>query len=207
MTDQQSNLFTENLTVKKLPIENADIKYYPNFFEKNTGNLLYEKLYKQVKWQQDYITLYGKTYPIPRLTAWYGDEGKIYTYSNITMYPHPWNETLLSIKNKLKIFTQVNFNSVLINLYRNGQDSMGWHSDDEIELGQNPVIASVNFGETRRFLLKPRDKNNPGKYEVNLSHGSLLLMAGETQKHWLHQIPKTSKKINPRINLTFRFIY
>lgn len=206
MIDQQFDLFSDNLTVKQLPIAHADIRYYPNFFDINTSDFLYQKLYKQVKWQQDYITLYGKTNPIPRLTSWYGNEGKIYTYSNITMQPHPWNESLLIIKNKLKNITKVNFNSVLINLYRDGKDSVAWHSDDEPELGENPVIASVSFGETRRFMFKPKDKNNHGKSELNLSHGSVLLMAGETQKYWLHQIPKTSKQVAPRINLTFRYI-
>jgi alkylated DNA repair dioxygenase AlkB len=206
MNYQQLELFNKKLTVETPAIEQGDVKFYPNFFTREISDFFYHKLYQEVKWEQKYITLYGKTHLIPRLTAWYGDEGKIYTYSNITMYPQPWTDSLLTIKNTLKSVTEAEFNSVLLNLYRHGQDSMGWHSDNEKELGNNPVIASVNFGETRRFMLKPRDKNNHTKIELNLSHGSVLIMAGETQKYWLHQIPKTTRKLEPRINLTFRLI-
>ena len=216
MNYQQLSLFTQdeqiskeifNLNHKKISLENGYLTFYPNFFDLNISNLLYQQLKEKIAWQQDYIKLYGKENPIPRLTAWYGDEGKSYTYSGIKMDPHPWIEPLLQIKKAIEPISQVVFNSVLLNMYRNGKDSVAWHSDDEPELGKNPVIASVSFGGTRRFLLKPKDKNKPIKEEILLTNGSFLLMAGETQKYWLHQIPKTSKKVDPRINLTFRVIY
>lgn len=187
-------------------LPHSQISYYDNFWTEREGNLLFQRLKLEIKWQQKNITLFGKTHLEPRLTAWYGDEGKVYTYSHITMSPNQWNETLIEIKEKIEHFTGFQFNSVLLNYYRHGKDSMGWHSDNEPELGQNPIIASASFGAERRFLLKPRDKNNPLRQEIILRHGSLLIMAGETQHYWLHQIPKTRKLVGERINLTFRNI-
>lgn len=191
----------------KLNLPNSKILYYPNFWSLNEANFLFQDLENNIKWQQDYITLFGKTHLQPRLTAWYGDRGKIYTYSGITMYPHDWIQSLLMIKAKIEPIAQVKFNSVLLNLYRDGKDGMGWHSDNEKELGKQPIIASVSFGSERRFLLKSKDKKDNTRKEIRLSHGSLFIMGGETQKYWLHQIPKTSKFVAPRINLTFRVIF
>ncbi|BAQ66506.1 alpha-ketoglutarate-dependent dioxygenase AlkB [Geminocystis sp. NIES-3709] len=190
----------------KLDLPNSDIVYYPNLWSLKEANVLLQKLENNIQWQQDYITLFGKTHLQPRLTAWYGDRGKIYSYSGITMYPHDWIRPLLTIKETIEPIAKVNFNSVLLNFYRNGQDSMGWHSDNEKELGKKPIIASVSFGGERQFLLKPRDKNVTTRGEILLNHGSLLIMAGNTQKYWLHQIPKTTKFVSSRINLTFRVI-
>lgn len=187
-------------------LPHSQISYYENFWTETQANLLLQQLKLEIKWQQKPITLFGKTHLEPRLTAWYGDEDKIYTYSHITMSPYRWNETLVCIKEKIETFISFKFNSVLLNYYRHGKDSMGWHSDNEPELGKNPLIASASFGGERRFLLKPRDKNNPLRKEIILRHGSLLIMAGETQHYWLHQIPKTSKFVSERINLTFRQI-
>ncbi len=191
----------------KINLPHSEIYYYPNFFDTNTSNNLFTQLQQQIKWQQDTITIFGKTHLQPRLTAWYGDKNKTYTYSNITMYPQNWLHCLLQIKNKIEPVSQIKFNSVLLNYYRHGKDSMGWHSDNEPALGKNPTISSVSFGQQRRFMLKSRDKKNPLKSEIILNHGSLLIMAGETQHYWLHQIPKTIKNIKPRINLTFRVIF
>lgn len=191
----------------KLNLPNSQILYYPNFWSLNEANFLFQDLENKIKWQQDYITLFGKTHLQPRLMAWYGDRGKIYTYSGITMYPHDWIKSLSIIKEKIEPVAQVKFNSVLLNLYRDGKDSMGWHSDNEKELGKQPIIASVSFGGERRFLLKSRDKKDNSIGEIRLSHGSLLIMGGETQEYWLHQIPKTTKPVAPRINLTFRVIF
>ena len=151
------------------------------------------------------IKLYGKLVPIPRLTAWYGDSGKSYTYSKIAMSPEPWTPTLLAIKSKVEVLLGVQFNSVLLNFYRSGSDSVAWHSDDESELGENPVIGSVSFGGTRRFVFRHKYRKELNK-EVDLSHGTFLVMKGTTQHFWQHQIPKTVKKVEPRINLTFRVI-
>ena len=195
-----------NLFLCQINLPHSEIIYYPNFLFENEADYLFQQLEKKIQWQQDYITLFGKTHPVPRLTAWYGDKEKVYTYSGITMHPHDWIEPLITIKAKLSSVVKINFNSVLLNYYRNGKDSMGWHSDNEKELGKKPVIASVSLGSQRRFVLKPRDKQNNQREEIRLNHGSLLIMAGETQDYWLHQIPKTSKVISPRINLTFRVI-
>ncbi|WP_324281627.1 alpha-ketoglutarate-dependent dioxygenase AlkB [Cyanobacterium aponinum UTEX 3221] len=189
-----------------IDLPHSEISYHENFWSKKEATLLLEKLKSEIQWQQKTITLFGKTHLEPRLTAWYGDEGKIYTYSNSTMFPHKWNKTLITIKNRIENIIGIEFNSVLLNYYRHGKDGMGWHSDNEPELGKNPVIASASFGGERRFLLKPRDKNQSLRKEIILRHGSLLIMAGETQHYWLHQIPKTSKPVSERINLTFRWI-
>ncbi len=167
--------------------------------------MFFEKLKEAVPWQQDNITLFGKTYPQPRLTALFGNNGKPYSYSNITMQPHKFSKIVLDIKHSIEAITTIEFTSCLLNLYRDGKDSNGWHADDEKELGKNPIIASVTLGQERYFHLK--HKNNKSlKHKILLQHGSLLLMKGETQHHWLHQIPKTAKPIKERINLTFRVI-
>ncbi|MFN7676211.1 alpha-ketoglutarate-dependent dioxygenase AlkB family protein [Flavobacterium sp.] len=198
-----NSLFTKDKLQFNLP--NADIEYYPNFFESNRANELLEKLKNEIPWQQDDITVFGKTYSQPRLTALFGNEGKPYAYSNIVMQPHPWNPLLQLIKDEIEEVSKANFTTVLLNLYRDGKDSNGWHADNEKELGQNPVIASLSLGAERSFHLR-HNTIKEQKIKINLEHGSLLLMKGETQHFWKHQIPKTSKIIEPRINLTFRII-
>jgi alkylated DNA repair dioxygenase AlkB len=189
-----------------LSLLDADISIHQRFFDCPESDQFFADLLTGVDWRQDHIRLYGKSIPLPRLTAWYGEAGKSYTYSGIAMQPEPWTATLLVIKSRIERWAEVSFNSVLLNLYRDGQDSVAWHSDDELELGINPVIASVSFGATRRFDLKHKHKRDLKQVEIELTHGSLLLMKGETQHHWQHQIPKTKKIIQPRINLTFRTI-
>ena len=186
-------------------IPDADIEYYPNFFEINRSNELFEKLRQEIQWQQDNITVFGKTHPQPRLTALFGNEGKPYSYSNIVMQPHHWNSLLLFIKNEIEEICNENFTTVLLNQYRDGKDSNGWHADNEKELGRNPVIASVSFGAERFFHLQ-HNTIKEQKLKINLEHGSLLIMKGTTQHFWKHQIPKTTKPIGSRINLTFRII-
>ena len=161
--------------------------------------------FTNIKWQHDTINMFGKRMYLPRYTAWYGDGGKSYTYSGITMQPEAWNKGLLYIKEQVEKIAAQSFNSVLLNWYRDGNDKMGWHADDEPELGQNPVIASVNFGATRRFLLR-RNADHKEKLEFSLKHGSLLIMKGTMQHHWQHTVPKEAKVKEDRINLTFRQI-
>lgn len=192
-------------TVESLPMPDGDVLLYRTLFDQKESNQLLNDLHNNTKWNQESIKLYGKLIPIPRQTAWYGDSGKSYTYSKIAMTPEPWTHTLLVIKSKIEVLSGVQFNSVLLNLYRNGSDSVAWHSDDECELGENPVIGSVSFGGTRRFMFRHKSKKELKK-EVDLTHGSFLLMKGTTQHFWQHQIPKSTKKIEPRINLTFRII-
>ncbi len=189
----------------KLQLPDSDITYFPNFLDCENANTYFELLKSSVPWRQDKIRVYGKLYPQPRLTALYGNNNRSYSYSGITMQPLPFSGTLLDIKTKISRLTPADFTSCLLNLYRDGKDSNGWHSDDEKELGKNPVIASVSLGQERYFHLKPK-KLKDLKYKILLEHGSLLLMSGPTQHYWLHQIAKTTKPIGERINLTFRVI-
>lgn len=197
------DLFTkEKIT---LPLSDAIIEFYPYFFSKEEADLLFEKLMNEIPWQHDEITLFGKKILQPRLTCLFGNESKPYSYSGLTMQPYPWSETILQIKKAVEKSIDQTFTTVLANLYRNEKDSNGWHADNEKELGINPIIASVSFGEERKFQLKHiSDKNQ--KLNLNLTHGSLLLMKEGSQIHYKHQIPKASQSKNTRINLTFRTI-
>jgi alkylated DNA repair dioxygenase AlkB len=197
------SLFPSEKIVFDLP--NAAIEYYPSFLDVEQSNLLFNRLINEVPWQQDEIELYGKRHQQPRLTALYGNEGKPYSYSNIVMQPHPWNSLLTYIKEEVERVCEVTFTTVLLNLYRDGKDSNGWHADNERELGRNPIIASLSLGAERMFHLKHNDKTDL-RQRIVLENGSLLLMKGETQHFWKHQIPKTEKEIGKRINLTFRII-
>lgn len=187
------------------PMPNADVILYSSFFSKQDSDRLFSELLNGTQWRQDKMKLYGKEVDLPRQTAWYGDNDKDYTFSGITMNPEPWTPALLDIKAKVESVAGVTFNSVLLNHYRSGSDSISWHTDAERELGKNPVIASVTFGDARRFMLRYM-KDNSIKTEVELSHGSLLVMGGETQHFWQHQVPKTKANVESRINLTFRQI-
>ena len=198
-----NSLFPSEKVSFDLP--NAELEYYPSFFDAEKSNLLFEQLLNEIPWQHDYITVFGKSHPQPRLTALFGNEGKPYCYSNIVMQPHNWNPILMYIKNEIEEICNENFTTVLLNLYRDGRDSNGWHADNERELGRNPIIASMSFGAERSFHLKHNTMEN-AKLKIILENGSLLLMKGETQHFWKHQIPKTAKPIAPRINLTFRII-
>ncbi|MDR6967975.1 alkylated DNA repair dioxygenase AlkB [Flavobacterium arsenatis] len=198
-----NSLFPQDKIIFDLP--DAEIIYYPSFFDAVETENIFKELLDTIPWQQDEIKVYGKTHLQPRLTALFGNDGKSYSYSNITMQPYPWNILLQKIKFKIEEEVEANFSTVLLNLYRDGKDSNGWHADDEKELGQNPIIASVSFGAERYFHLKHKHINNL-KQKILLESGSLLLMKGTTQHFWLHQILKTSKPISPRINLTFRTI-
>jgi len=188
-----------------IDLPDAEIIYYPQFFEKEQADIIFAELIKDIPWQQDEIRVYGKIHPQPRLTALFGNEGKPYSYSNITMQPNPWNSLLQKLKTEIEKVSDTIFTTVLLNQYRDGKDSNGWHADNEKELGTNPVIASLSFGAERTFQLK-HNLDKDLKKNIILQHGSLLLMKGTTQHFWKHQIPKTAKPIDPRINLTFRVI-
>lgn len=161
--------------------------------------------FQHMVWKQDSIRMYGKTLPLPRLTSWYGDPGRSYTYSGITSQPTPWNKALLYIKQAVEELAATRFNSVLINWYRDGHDHLAWHADDEPELGPEPVIASVNFGQPRDFLLR-RNSDHQQKICVPLQHGTVLVMRGALQQHWQHAVPKRTRVEGSRFNLTFRQI-
>jgi alkylated DNA repair dioxygenase AlkB len=186
--------------------QDGDVVLYRQFFGDQRSDRYLTTLLNEITWRQDQIRIFDRLIPLPRLTAWYGNPGQVYAYSGIQMDPLPWTPTLLDIKSRIEAFAEVEFNSVLLNLYRCGRDSVAWHSDDEPELGQNPLIGSVSFGATRRFSFKHKFDKTQQPIQVDLSHGSFLLMRGTTQHRWLHQIPKTKKPISERINLTFRVI-
>lgn len=191
---------------RELMLPDADVVLYEQFFNKSESDKLFKNLSDNIKWKQDKIKFYGKQFDVPRLAAWYGEDGFSYTYSGIQMHPNPWNEDLMFIKEKIEKVSKVSFSSCLLNLYRTGRDSVNWHQDNEKELGQNPIIGSVSFGETRPFQMKHISRTELKKVDIPLTNGSFLLMKGTTQHFWKHQIPKTTRKLNPRINLTFRII-
>ncbi|WP_299257199.1 alpha-ketoglutarate-dependent dioxygenase AlkB [uncultured Aquimarina sp.] len=198
------DLFTSQNDDIQLKMPDGDVRYYPAFFDKNKADHLFKILKESIEWQQDDIKIFGKVYKQPRLTALYANNKNTYTYSNITMKPHKFTEELLIIKEKIENISSGIFTTCLLNLYRDGQDSNGWHADNEKELGTEPIIASVSFGEERWFHFKHKTKNQ--KQKILLQHGSLLIMQGKTQENWLHQVPKSKKVMKPRINLTFRII-
>ncbi|EKO3933637.1 alpha-ketoglutarate-dependent dioxygenase AlkB [Vibrio fluvialis] len=186
-----------------LPITDGKLLWAEHFLTPTQADHAFSVLTQELDWQQEAITLFGKSVLQPRLQAWYGD--KAYTYSGLTMPPKAWTPMLADLTQRCELLAGQAFNSVLANLYRDGQDSMGWHQDNEPELGQQPVIASLSLGETRRFVL--RHLHSKEKFELPLSHGSLLIMAGNTQHFWQHCVPKTVRALEPRINLTFRLIH
>jgi len=190
--------------LRKLPLPDADVWYAPNFFSAEESDLYFTQLQEQVAWRQEKIKMFGKEMPLPRLTAWYGD--KAYTYSGLKNEPQPWLPVLQQLKMQVEQASNYSYNSVLLNLYPHGQSSMGWHSDDEPELGPEPTIASVSFGAERRFGFKHRHNKGQQNVYYTLAHGSLLLMQGPTQRNWLHSITKTARPAGNRINLTFRNI-
>ena len=180
------------------------LEYTPNFYNEEYATKLLQTLQQTLAWQQDEVKVYGKWHKIPRLQAWYGDKSALYRYSGKLMEPLPWTSELLRLKAHCEQACDTSFNSVLANLYRDGQDCMGFHCDDEPELGNEPVIASLSFGALRDFDLL--HKTAPVKVRIKPAPGSLLVMAGSTQKHWRHGITRTAKTIGQRINLTFRQI-
>lgn len=204
----QVDLFGQPIEIPNtaIKLKDAELFYHPSFFCKEESDKIFKTLLETIEWKQDKIIMYGKELLLPRLSAWYGDNNKQYTYSGIKLNPLPWTDELLLIKEKIEVEAKVKFSSVLINRYRDGQDYVGWHTDSEKELGKNPIIGSVNFGATRKFQLRRIDDHKE-KFEVELKHGTFLVMGGATQHFWQHQVPKTALKIGERLNLTFRVIH
>jgi alkylated DNA repair dioxygenase AlkB len=196
-----SNLHKTGL--QKLPVEGADLSYDQQFISADQADTLLGELIAQVPWQQAELKIYGRNVLTPRLTCWMGDSDAKYIYSNTHFEPTAWITPVLDIKQRIEDITGHTFNSVLLNYYRDGQDAMGWHCDDEKELGLQPSIASLSLGAVRRFLLRRKDKSEKS-LTIELNHGSLLLMQGDTQKNFQHALPRTAKQISARINLTFR---
>lgn len=188
-----------------LQLPNAELDFLPHWLDAATADLWLTELSAQTPWQQPQVQLYGRHYPVPRLVAWYGDAEASYRYSGLTHQPLPWTPLLAEIRARLVEAVGQPLNGVLLNYYRDGNDSMGWHSDDEVELGANPLVASLNLGGTRRFDLRRKGQSRI-EHSLVLNHGSLLVMSGPTQHYWQHQVAKTRSACAPRLNLTFRLI-
>jgi alkylated DNA repair dioxygenase AlkB len=189
-----------------LPLPGADLYYYPHFHDAQKAAQLLVHFLNEVPWRQDRIRIAGRLIDVPRLQAWFGDKGSGYGYSGISLTPLPWTPVLQEIREKVQTTTGLAFNSVLLNLYRNGRDSVAWHSDDEAELGPDPCIASLSYGAERKLEIRPLDRNQGGRQALLLGDGSLLLMGKGFQRHWQHQVPKVPHLDAPRVNLTFRYI-
>jgi alkylated DNA repair dioxygenase AlkB len=200
------DLFHGHTTLERIPMPDAEVYYLPELRLTQTAEAVMKQLIDEVPWRGENIIVWGKTYPQPRLTAWYGDNGANYTYSGIHLAPLPWTHTLIDIKNRVEEIAGTNFNSVLVNYYRDHHDSMGLHSDDEPELGRWPIIASLSLGEERTFILRHKTRRDLKSVRLQLASGSLLLMKGDTQHCWKHGIEKKKRSSGPRINLTFRRI-
>ena len=199
---QQLNIFN---TGESLSFPENLLEYYPGFIESEPALALMQQLIKEVPWRQQIIQMYGKKVSTPRLTAWYGDANKSYRFSGTRFDPVPWTEELYNLKEKIQVKTGLSFNSVLLNFYRDGHDSVAWHRDNEKELGMNPQIASLSIGQARQFEFRHKDEHSR-KYALSLKNGSLLLMKGDLQHQWEHRIPKSGLPARERINLTFRSI-
>ena len=184
-----------------VPLERADAVLHPNFFQ--DADAQFDAVMSAVDWRQEELTLYGRRIPQPRLSAWYGDAA--YAYSGLHLEPRPWPDVLAALRDRMQALAGARFNSVLANLYRDGSDSMDWHSDDEASLGPAPVIASVNLGAARKFQLRRKD-DKTDKQEIHLGGGDVLIMGGRCQASWQHRVPKTNTAVGARINLTFRLI-
>lgn len=201
-----ADLFDSEVKFTNVPLENADISFLVHFPYPMPDRDVFSKLYKDTPWQQEKVVVWGKHHLQPRLTAWYGDPGRSYSYSGTVMYPMPWTDLLLSLKRELENLIEERFNSVLLNLYRDQNDRMGFHSDNEPSLGPDPTIASLSYGATRTLILKHKHRKDLPTKSLCLTSGSLLVMKGETQRNWNHGINKESTPCGPRVNLTFRNI-
>ncbi len=211
---------SSDLVGARVALADGDALLFEEFLAPGEADTCFERLLSDVDWEQHLIRIFGRRIPTPRLSAWYGDPGARYCYSGLVLEPIPWLPVIRELKERIESRSEpfgvgdpnrsadahCTYNSALLNLYRNGSDSMGWHSDDEPELGDRPVIASLSLGAERRFRLKHRSRADVDPVALTLSHGSLLIMYGDTQKNWKHALPKSSRVEKPRINLTFRLV-
>lgn len=191
---------------ERILLPDADLEFFPHLLNRADADRVLSSLLLEVPWEQDSIVFYGKHHNLPRLTCWFGDAGAKYTYSNIPKEPRPWTALLEQIRRLVEAACRSEFNSVLLNLYRSGADTVSWHQDNEPELGDQPTIASVSLGAERTFQMRHTTRTDIPRANIPLTHGSLLVMRGTTQQFWKHQIPRTTKPIVERVNLTFRYI-
>jgi alkylated DNA repair dioxygenase AlkB len=190
----------------RFDLPDADVRLWPQALAPAAADALFTALRAGIDWQAEEILIFGARRRVPRLVAWHGDPGTAYSYSGTAHEPRPWTPELRWLRDQAQTLTGYDYNSVLLNLYRHGQDSMGWHADDEPELGRNPAIASVSLGATRRFKLRHR-RLAVATVTLELGHGDVLLMAGETQHAYVHALPKTARQTHERINLTWRWVH
>ncbi|TDJ45794.1 MAG: alpha-ketoglutarate-dependent dioxygenase AlkB [Gammaproteobacteria bacterium] len=204
------NLTVIALSAVKEKMSASNFQLDPDFLPRGMADKYLQQLLNDIEWRQDTLKLYGREHRIPRQHQWYADSGVNYCWSGIKMQPLNWIAPLNRLRERLRKKTGFVFNSVLANLYRDGNDSMGWHSDDERELGIEPVIASISLGAERDFHLRQKNrgtgKSSGCTRSISLPHGSLLLMSGSSQRNWQHALPKRRRISEPRINLTFRLI-
>ena len=192
------------MSITRIPLPGADVRYFADAFLRDADSLR-DALLHEIPWERHRIRLFGREVDSPRLSCWIGDEGTEYTYSRTRFAPRTWTPALMTIREALASRFDLRFNSVLANLYRDGRDSMGWHSDAEPELGDTPVIASLSFGAARRFRFRSRETRAIAA-SIELAHGSLLVMAGATQRLYQHDLPRNTRIADARVNLTFREI-
>ena len=207
MPDRPPTLWDDPLPSERelLGEDDCSARLLPRFLDPTYASSVFDRLLAEVKWTQEQLTLFGKQVLVPRETAWYGDPGRSYSYSGISNKALPWTTLLAELRDMVGAAATSTFNSVLLNHYRTGTDSVSWHSDDEPELGPSPTIASLTVGNARLFKLRRKDRHEVVE-KVDLENGSLLIMSGRTQAIWEHQVPKTASAVGPRINLTFRRI-
>lgn len=191
-------------TRQTFALGDSEIQYVANAFTAWEADRLFQSLLDAIPWRTATLTIAGQKRPLPRLQCWMADQGRSYSYSGLKLSPHPWNPDVLRIKARLEQLCEHSFNSVLLNYYRGGSDSVSWHADDETELGPNPIVASVSLGAERTLEFKPKFNLTTPKKQIVLGNGSILIMGKTIQNNWLHQIPKISGTIDPRISLTFR---
>jgi len=200
---EQLSFFAEAGQSKGLPEEL--LAYTPALFDKDESDCLFDKLTREAPWKQTVQKMYDKQVLTPRLSAWYGDPGTDYSFSGRVANPTPWTPELLTVRQRVEPLAGIKFNSVLLNYYRDGNDSVAWHSDKESVLGKNPIIASVTFGQVRSFDIRNKADHSI-RYSIRLEHGSFLLMKAGLQQDWEHRIAKSAKPMKPRLNLTFRVV-
>ena len=201
-----ANLFAAGAGFQRVPMPDAEVFYLDRLELEQPDMEILCSLIAEIPWRSEEVAMWGRKIPQPRLTAWHGDAGSVYAYSGIELHPAPWTPMLLDIKTRIENAVGSAFNSVLLNYYRDNRDSIGFHSDNERELGEQPVIASLSLGEERTFILKHKRSKSLEPVRLRLASGSLLLMKGDTQHFWRHGILKESRSCGPRVNLTFRTI-
>ena len=198
---KQESLFPDDTAPRGLPDGFADTH---GFLAASEAATFFERIRAETAWHQEHLRMFGRRIAMPRLTAWYGDPGASYVYSGIANQPLPWTESLRALRARVTRHTGSRFNSALLNLYRDGADSLAWHADDEPELGRAPTLASLSLGATRRFRIRQRRTRE--SIGVDLEAGSLIVMTGASQRDWEHCVPKTARAVGERINITFRWV-